>query len=201
MAALKNGRCVDTTMGLTPLEGLVMGTRSGDVDPAIPLFLANHLKMSLREIDKLMNNKSGLTGICGTNDMREVIDKTTAGEERARIALEIYCYRIKKYIGAYYAVLGNPDGLAFAAGIGENAAVIRELCCRGLSRLGIQIDPKRNSENGKGDREINSPGSKVKILVIPTNEGLKIAQETKKVLKTVLTKNEDFYSHRKGDLT
>jgi acetate kinase len=146
--------------------------------------------MSLGEIDKLMNNKSGLKGMCGTNDMREVIDKSSAGEERAKIALEVYCYRIKKYIGAYFAVLGHLDGLVFAAGIGENAAVIRELCCQGLSTLGIEIDQNRNWEKGKRDREISSPGSQVKILVVPTNEGLRIAQETKRVLKTVLTKGE-----------
>jgi acetate kinase len=182
MAALKNGRCVDTTMGLTPLEGLVMGTRSGDVDPSLPFFLASQLKMSVKEIDNLMNKDSGLKGICGTNDMREVMKKTNAGEERARIALEVYAYRIKKYIGAYFAVLESCDALIFTAGIGENAPVIRELCCRGLRNLGIQIDPKRNSKNGKRIREISSPGSPVKILVVPTNEELKIAQETRTVI-------------------
>jgi len=111
MAALKNGKCIDTTMGMTPLEGLVMGTRSGDVDPALPFFLAGHLKMSLKEIDKLLNKDSGLKGICGTNDMREVMEKEKSGEERAKIALEIYTYRIKKYIGAYFAALGSLDAI------------------------------------------------------------------------------------------
>jgi acetate kinase len=148
MAALKNGKCVDTTMGMTPLEGLVMGTRSGDIDPAIPFFLANHLKMSLKEIDNLLNKDSGLKGICGTNDMREVIQKKDRGDKRAKIALEIYCYRIKKYIGAYYAALESLDGIIFTAGIGENSPEVRTLCCEGLSKLGIEIDPEKNQETG-----------------------------------------------------
>ena len=183
MAALKNGKCMDTTMGMTPLEGLVMGTRSGDVDPALPFFLADHLKMSLKEIDNLLNKESGLMGICGTNDMREVMEKKDSGDSAAELAVEIYCYRIKKYIGAYFAALETLDGVIFTAGIGENAPVIRELCCRGLSKLGIEIDSKKNSKTGKEIREISSPDSEVKILVIPTNEELKIAQETKKVIE------------------
>lgn len=182
MAALKKGRCVDTSMGMTPLEGLVMGTRSGDVDPALPFFLADHLKMSLREIDRLLNKESGLKGLAGTNDMREVMEKRDAGDERAKVALEVYTYRIKKYIGAYFAVLGNVDCLVFTAGIGENSAEIRDLSCRGLERLGIQIDPEKNKQKGEGIREIHLAGSDVKILVIPTNEELKIAQETKRVV-------------------
>ena len=182
MAALKKGRCVDTSMGMTPLEGLVMGTRSGDVDPALPFFLADHLKMSLREIDRLLNKESGLKGLAGTNDMREVMEKRDAGDERAKVALEVYTYRIKKYIGAYFAVLGNVDCLVFTAGIGENSAEIRDLSCRGLERLGIQIDPEKNKQKGEGIREIHLAGSDVKILVIPTNEELKIAQETKRVI-------------------
>ncbi len=186
MAALKNGKCVDTTMGMTPLEGLVMGTRTGDVDPAIPFFLAGHLKMSLDEIDELLNKESGLKGICGTNDMREVLEKRETGDERAEIALDIYAYRIKKYIGAYFAVLGGLHGLIFTGGIGENAPVVRELCCRGLGRLGIEIDEGKNNAAEKGVREINLPDRGVKILVVPTNEELKIAQETKMVIEKTL---------------
>jgi acetate kinase len=182
MAALKNGQCVDTTMGMTPLEGLVMGTRSGDVDPALPFFLADHLKMSLKEIDKLLNKESGLKGLAGTNDMREVMEKRDAGDERAKIALEVYAYRIKKYIGAYCAVLGNLDCIVFTAGIGENSPEIRERSCGGLERLGIRIDPQKNNEKKEGIREIHSAGSNVKILVVPTDEELKIAQETKRVI-------------------
>jgi len=186
MAALKNGRCVDTTMGMTPLEGLVMGTRCGDIDPALPFFLANHLKMSLKEIDDLINKDSGLKGICGTNDMREVIEKKNAGEPRAKTALEIYCYRIKKYIGAYFAVLENPDCLVFTGGIGENAQEIRALCCQGLAKLGIEIDMKKNKSQGdlrNKTIQINSSDSEVNILVVPTNEELKIALETKKLIE------------------
>jgi len=186
MAALKNGKCVDTTMGMTPLEGLVMGTRTGDVDPALPFFLSGHLKMSLDEIDELLNKESGLKGICGTNDMREVLEKRETGDERAKIAVDIYTYRIKKYIGAYFAVLGGLDGLIFTGGIGENAPVIRELCCRGLGRLGIEIDEEKNNAAEEGVREINSLDRGVKILVVPTNEELKIAQETKMVIEKTL---------------
>ena len=184
MAALKNGKCVDTSMGMTPLAGLVMGTRSGDVDPGLPFFLAHHRRMTIKDIDKLLNNESGLKGICGSNDMREVIEKKDAGDERARIALDVYTYRIKKFIGAYYAVLGNLDGLVFTAGIGENSPYIRERCCLKLHKLGIDIDPERNNQAGSGIQEISCPDSKVKVLVIPTNEELQIALETKKVIES-----------------
>ena len=183
MAAIKKGRSVDTTMGMTPLAGLVMGTRSGDVDPALPFFLADHLGISVKEIDDLLNKESGLKGICGSNDMREVIEKKDAGDVKAKLALEIYTYRIKKYIGAYFAVLERLDAIVFTAGVGENSPLIRECCCQGLHKLGIEIDPKRNNKTGGGIREISPPGSPVKVLVVPTNEELEIAQETKKVLE------------------
>ena len=185
MAAVKQGKCIDTTMGMTPLAGLVMGTRSGDVDPALPFFLADHLSMSLKDIDTLLNKNSGLKGICGYNDMREVIKRKNRGDEQAKIALEVYTYRIKKYIGAYYAVLSTLDGIVFTAGIGENSPEIRELCCHGLNELGIDIDSAKNRTGKKEEREINTPESRVKILVIPTNEELRIAQETKKVIEAI----------------
>ena len=183
IAAIKNGKCVDTTMGMTPLEGLVMGTRSGDVDPALPFFLADHLKMSLKEIDILLNKESGLKGMCGTNDMREVIENKRKGNKHADIALNVYTYRIKKYVGAYFAILGGLDALIFTAGIGENSPEIRDMCCRNLEILGIDIDRDKNNNEEKGIREIGSTNSKVKIIVIPTNEELKIALETKKVIE------------------
>lgn len=186
MAAVKLGKCVDTSMGMTPLAGLVMGTRSGDVDPALPFFMANHLGMSLRDIDEVLNKDSGLKGLCGTNDMRDVIEEKDAGDDRARIALEVYAYRIKKYIGAYFAALGSLDVMVFTAGIGENAPYIRELSCGGLNRLGIEIDEERNYGTGSGIREISSQESKVKVLVIPTDEELEIARETKTVLQKTL---------------
>ena len=185
MAAVKQGKCIDTTMGMTPLAGLVMGTRSGDVDPALPFFLADHLSMSLKDIDTLLNKNSGLKGICGYNDMREVIKRKNRGDEQAKIALEVYTYRIKKYIGAYYAVLSTLDGIVFTAGVGENSPEIRELCCHGLNELGVDIDSLKNRTGEKAEREINTPGSRVKILVIPTNEELRIAQETKKVIEAI----------------
>ena len=160
-----------------------MGTRCGDVDPSLPFFLADHLGMSLKDIDGLLNKESGLKGICGTNDMREVIGKKEAGDEQARIALEIYTYRIKTYIGAYFAALGRLDALIFTAGIGENAPYVREFSCQGLEKLGIEIDSGRNVQEGDGIREINTSGREVKVLVVPTNEELRIAQETKTVIE------------------
>ncbi len=183
MAAIKGGQCIDTSMGMTPLAGLVMGTRSGDVDPAIPFFLADHLGMSLDAIDRLLNQESGLKGICGHNDMREVIEKMEAGDERAKIAIDLYSYRIKKYIGAYFAALERLDAVVFTAGIGENAPFIREQCCNGLTGLGIKIDTERNQATTKGTREISRAGSDVMVLVIPTNEELRIAQETLRVVE------------------
>lgn len=185
IAAVKNGKCMDTSMGMTPLEGLVMGTRSGDIDPALTFFLVDHLGMSFENAYKLLTEESGLKGICGTNDMREVIEKAEAGDSQAKVALEIYSYRVKKYIGAYFAALGSVNSLVFTAGIGENAPYIRELCCTGLKRLGIEIDSERNTASGNEIREISASGSEVKILVVPTNEELRIAQETKKVIESI----------------
>ena len=182
MAAIERGRCVDTSMGMTPLEGLVMGTRAGDLDPALPFFLARHLKMTLDQIDGLLNKQSGLKGICGTNDMREVLSRVEAGDERARLALDIYTYRIKKYIGAYFAVLGAVDAVVFTGGIGENASIVRELSCHDLTGLGISIEHKKNNTVTSDIREISAAGSNIKVLVVPANEELKIAQETKKMV-------------------
>ena len=182
IAALKNGQCVDTSMGMTPLEGLVMGTRTGDVDPALPFYLANYLHMSLKEIDTLLNKESGLKGICGTNDMREVFDKREKGDKRAKLALDIYTYRIKKYIGSYYAALGRLDAIVFTAGIGEHSPDVRKISCEGLENMGIIIDVKRNNSYKKGIGEISTADSRVKVLVVPTNEELRIAQETKKII-------------------
>ncbi|MBW2283041.1 MAG: acetate kinase [Deltaproteobacteria bacterium] len=183
MAAVKNGKCIDTTMGMTPLGGLVMGTRSGDVDPALPFFLADHLNMSLGDIDRLLNRESGLKGICGSNDMRDVIDMAEAGNERAAIALDVYIYRIRKFIGAYAAALEGLDALIFTAGVGENAPYIRRRCCEGLAHLGIAPDRARNAGNKPGISEISAGDSRVKVLVVPTDEELRIAQETERVIR------------------
>jgi len=185
MAAVQGGRCVDTTMGMTPLEGLVMGTRCGDVDPALPFFLADHLHLSLREIDTLLNQQSGLKGLCGMNDMREVMTQRRCGDERADMAMQVYCYRIKKYIGAYYAVLGRLDALVFTGGIGENAADVRELSCSGLHAIGIELDKDENARPAEGIRDIGVAGTRVRVLVVPTNEELRIARETARVVQAL----------------
>lgn len=176
MSAIEHGRCVDTSMGMTPLEGLVMGTRCGDIDPAIPFYLSEYLNLSLKDIDHLLNKESGLKGLCGENDFREIIKKYESNDEQARIALEVYTYRVKKQLGAYLAVLGRCHGIVFTAGIGENVALIRCLALGGLEPLGIILDEKKNNSMAKGVREISSEESPVKILVIPTNEELEIAR-------------------------
>ncbi|MBW1892608.1 MAG: acetate kinase [Deltaproteobacteria bacterium] len=182
MCAIQNGSCIETSMGMTPLGGLVMGTRCGDLDPSIPFFLSDHLNMSLKEIDSLLNKSSGLKGICGVNDMREVIKRKNQGDIRAELALKKYIRRIRKYIGAYFAILEKLDCLIFTGGIGENAMEIREGCCSGLNRLGIEIDRERNQITKNKIREINKPMSQLKILVVPTDEELMIALETQEVL-------------------
>ena len=184
MAAIKGGQSVDTTMGMTPLAGLVMGTRSGDLDPSILQLLADHEGMSPKALDELLNKKSGLQGLCGDNDMRQVLQRMEAGDCRAEMALAVYTYRIKTYIGAYMACLGHVDALVFTAGIGENAPVVRERSCQGLQALGIEIDNQRNRERADGVREVSAADSRVKVLVVPTNEELRIAQETRRAIAT-----------------
>ncbi|RLB09220.1 MAG: acetate kinase [Deltaproteobacteria bacterium] len=179
ITAVRGGRSVDTSMGMTPLEGLIMGTRSGDMDPAIPFFLMDHLRMPPDEIYKMLNNESGLKGICGRNDMREILEERENGDPLADLAVRMYCYRIKKYIGAYLAVLGRTDAIVFTAGIGENSSLIRELCLNGLEGLGIRIDKEKNRRN---EAEISAEGSSIKVLVIPTDEELRIARETKEIV-------------------
>jgi acetate kinase len=165
-------------MGFTPLEGLVMGTRSGDIDPAIPAWLMRKFNMTPDEVDKYLNKKSGILGLMGgkTYDMREVEEGYFNGDPQAKLALEIYAYRIKKYIGAYAAAMGGLDVLVFTAGVGENSPIIRQLVCDGLEFLGIKIDPVRNDV--KGTAEISAPDSKVKVFSIATNEELVIARDT-----------------------
>ncbi|MBU3914725.1 acetate kinase [bacterium] len=182
MTAIKNGKSVDTSMGMTPLEGLIMGTRSGDIDPAIPHFLIKNSDMSIEDINTLLNKSSGLKGICGLNDMRDVLEAVKNGEEKAITALEMYVYRIKKYIGSYLAVLGGTDAIVFTAGIGEHSKKIRQLVCEGMGNMGIVLDNEKNDAGRKTAREIQAESSTIKIMVIPTNEELKIALETKKLI-------------------
>jgi len=182
-AAVKAGISVDTSMGMTPLEGLIMGTRSGDIDPAIIFYLGRQTGLGRDAVESLLNKDSGLRGICGVNDMREIEQLAQAGDSRARLAIEMVCYRIKKYIGAYAAVLGRLDALVFTAGIGENSALIRARSCRGLSHLGIKIHSEKNRRKTKDAFEIQTADSTVKIFVIPTNEEFEIAAQTVACIK------------------
>eukprot|EP00775_Hariotina_reticulata_P003387 gene3387-3660_t len=180
ITAVKNGLSVDTSMGLTPLEGLVMGTRSGDMDPAVPLHMMNTLKLSTKEMDTILNKKSGLLGIAGNNDLRTIIADKEAGDVRAQLALNMFVYRVRKYIGAYSAALsGNVDTVVFSAGIGENSIIIRGLICDDFKGMGIALDDMKNQEMVNGQQgDISAADSKVKVLVVPTDEELSIAQQT-----------------------
>jgi len=180
ITAVKNGRSIDTSMGFTPLEGLVMGTRSGDIDPGVILYFVENLKMSPAEVNRILNKQSGLIGISGiSNDFRSIMEEVSKGNKMALLAVEIFCYRIKKYIGAYYAVLGKIDGIVFTAGIGENQPIVREKSLQNLENLGIIIDKEKNSKiTGGKEGEISSSDSEIKVFVIPTNEELAIASDT-----------------------
>ena len=178
IAAVRRGQSVDTSMGLTPLEGLVMGTRCGDIDPAIIPFLARVRDMSVAEIDTMLNKKSGLLGVSGLgNDMRSVEKAAREGNERAALALEMYCYRIKKYIGAYTAALGTVHAVVFTAGVGENSVTVRERVMANMVNLGYRLDADKNRAV-KGEADVATTNSPIRILVIPTNEELMIAQDT-----------------------
>lgn len=175
--AVRGGRSVETSMGLTPLEGLVMGTRSGDIDPAVVFHLQRVAGMSTDELDDLLNRRSGMLGLSGSSDMRDVHDAVEAGDEKSRTALEVYFHRIKSYVGAYYAQLGHVDAIAFTAGIGENDDIVRIGSLTGLERLGIAVDPERNAGRKKSECVISPDGSEVTVFVVPTNEELEIARE------------------------
>ncbi len=183
ISASIGGKCVDTSMGLTPLEGLVMGTRSGDVDPAVLQFICNHEHISVDEMLNILNKKSGLLGLSGvSSDLRDVVKAAGEGNERAKLAIEAYIYRIVKYIGAYAAAMNGVDAIVFTAGVGENSVPIRENVCESLGYLGVELDKKKN-ENVSGDTAvISSDDSKVKVIVLPTNEELAIARETVKLV-------------------
>lgn len=179
ITAIDKGKSIDTSMGFTPLEGLVMGTRCGDVDAAAVLFLMEKENFTTAQMDNLLNKQSGLLGISGiSNDLREVQKWVVKGNQRAKLALEVFAYRIKKYIGAYSAVLGGLDALIFSAGIGENEVNIRDKVCQGLEFLGVYLDKKKNRARSKASRFISTESSPAKILVIPTNEEEMIAEET-----------------------
>ncbi|MFB7291674.1 acetate kinase [Actinacidiphila glaucinigra] len=177
-SAVRGGECVETSMGLTPLEGLVMGTRSGDLDPAVVFHLARVGGMRVAEIDTLLNKRSGLLGLCGDNDMREIARRMAEGDAAAQLAFDVYVHRLRKYVGAYTAVLGRVDAIAFTAGVGENSAAVRAAAMGGLEALGVELDPVRNAVRGSAARVVSAGGSRVAVAVVPTDEELEIAQQT-----------------------
>jgi acetate kinase len=182
-SAIRRGVAVETSMGLTPLEGLVMGTRPGDLDPGILLHLHRVAGFDVDRLDRLLNRESGLLGLAGVNDFRDLLTRVDAGDGDAALALDVYCHRLRKYVGAYLAVLGGADTIAFTAGVGENTPVVRARALAGLESLGIAVDPERN-EAGSGDARIISPdGAQVTVLVVPTNEELAIARATADVVR------------------
>jgi acetate kinase len=177
MSAVKNGLCVDTSMGLGPMNGLVMGTRTGDIDQSVIFHMVSHLGYSLEDVNTILNKKSGMLGLTGFSDMRDVKAEYKKRNKQAILAYDVYAYHIKKYIGAYTAVLSGVDALVFTAGVGENDDLTRKLSIQNLEYLGIYLDEERNSAGGKGVYEINTMNSPVKVLVVPTNEELEIAHQ------------------------
>ena len=184
ISAVKNGKCVDTTMGLTPLEGLIMGTRSGDIDPAIMEFIAHKENKSIDEIMNVLNKKSGVLGLSDnlSSDFRDIEDGYFAGQENAVRAMNVFVYRVIKYIGAYIAAMNGVDAICFTAGVGENGPLVRTLVCKNLEYMGITLDEELNQKRGM-DLVITTPESKTKVLVIPTNEELMIAKQTAQLVK------------------
>jgi acetate kinase len=182
-AAIRGGKSVDTSMGLTPLEGLVMGTRSGDLDQAIHGHLARVAGWSAEDTDHALNSESGLKGITGANDFREVSRRRAAGDEQAQLGFDIYCHRIKKYIGAYYAVLGTVDAIVFTAGVGQHSAEVRAAALDNLTALGIHLDPHRNDDPAQSEGRVSTDDSPVAVLVIPTNEEWQIARQAVTVIQ------------------
>lgn len=182
VAAIKNGKAIDTSMGFTPLEGLVMGTRCGDMDPAIVTFLQKEEGLTAADADNLMNKKSGVFGLSGvSSDFRDIEEAAAQGNHRAQLALDVFHYRVKKYIGSYAAALGGVDAIVFTAGLGENSPETRRDVCKGLEFLGIEIDQEKNKVRGKLT-EVSKEGSKTRVFLIPTNEELMIARDTKEIV-------------------
>lgn len=177
LSAVDNGKCMDTSMGFTPLAGIMMGTRCGDIDPYIPLHIMKYQRKTVDEVNELLNKQSGMLGLSGFSDNRDVETKFLAGDERAKIAMEVYVHTILRFIGAYIAVLGGVDAIVFTAGIGENSPLLRKMICERLAYLGISLVDDANNKRGE-EIEISTADSKVKVFVIPTNEELVIAQDT-----------------------
>ncbi|WP_370478635.1 acetate/propionate family kinase [Tamlana flava] len=183
MTAIKNGESIDHSLGFSPLAGLIMGTRSGDIDPSIIFHLKDKLGYSLKEINNILNKKSGMLGLTGYSDLRDIEIMAAKGNKDCQLALHMNAYRIKKYIGSYAAILNGLDAIVFTAGIGENSTLMRQLVCENMDFLGIDLDIEENKIRSKGLHEINTKESKVKILVIPTNEELEIAKQSVALFK------------------
>ncbi|MEH3090360.1 MAG: acetate kinase [Microbacterium arborescens] len=178
VTAIDGGRSIDTSMGMTPLEGLVMGTRSGDIDPAVIFHLARRAELRIPELDDLLNKRSGMLGLAGVSDMRDIEEGVERGDEKATLAFEVYAHRLRAYAGAYLAQLGGVDVISFTAGVGENSPLVRAAALETLGFAGVEIDPERNETRGRGIRRISTDASRVTVLVVPTNEELEIARQT-----------------------
>ncbi|MBN9177897.1 MAG: acetate kinase [Microbacterium sp.] len=189
ITAIDGGHSVETSMGLTPLEGLVMGTRSGDLDPSVLLVLARREDMTPGELDTLLNKRSGLLGLAGVSDMRDIEQRREAGDGAAMLAFDVYIHRIRAYIGAYIAQLGGVDVISFTAGVGENSALVRAQALATLEFLGIRLDPERNERRERGIRVISADDSAVTVLVVPTNEELEIARQTLEVARAATARD------------
>ncbi|HZY37420.1 MAG TPA: acetate kinase [Mucilaginibacter sp.] len=184
MAAVDGGVCIDTSMGLTPLDGLIMGTRSGAIDPSVVMYLMSQLGYSVNQVGELLNKQSGMMGLTGYSDMRDIRKLYDNGDPNARLAFEMFAYRVKKFIGSYAAALNGLDAIVFTAGIGENDSLVRQMVCGDMDYLGISLDQAKNNAKASDLREIGVAGSKVKVLVIPTNEELEIANQCLGLLKS-----------------
>lgn len=182
VTAVDGGHSVETSMGLTPLEGLVMGTRSGDIDPSVLLVLARREEMTPGELDTFLNKRSGMLGLAGVSDMRDIEDRRAAGNGAAMLAFDVYVHRLRAYIGAYIAQMGGVDVISFTAGVGENSPLVRAAALETLGFLGVRVDPERNETRGRGIRTISTDDSAVTVLVVPTNEELEIARQTLSVV-------------------
>jgi len=183
MAAVEGGVCIDTSMGIGPLNGLIMGTRSGTIDPSIIFYLVEQKGYSIEDVNRILNKESGMQGLTGDTDMRDIEIRYKNGDEAAVLAYEMYAYRIKHFIGSYTAALNGLHAIVFTAGIGENDAIARSLVCKNMDYLGIQLDEEKNVVRSKNTREINTADSKTKVLVIPTNEELEIAKQSYELVK------------------
>jgi len=183
MAAVDGGTCIDTSMGLTPLDGLIMGTRTGCIDPSVLIYLMKEKNFGAGRLETLLNRESGMLGLTGHNDMRDISKMREDGDAPARLAYDMYAYRIKKFIGAYAASMNGLDAVVFTAGVGENDALTRELACRDMDFFGIQLDPDKNLRKATGIRDVGIDGSLCRVLVVPTNEELEIARQCRKLLE------------------